>query len=81
MESRTVGTAREEGRVKRIKCDLFVIVGYPYQSECQNTIEVSDDFKEAMQQMNTAGWKKCGDKMQFGYFCPEHSKHNQFYAV
>lgn len=65
--------------MKIIKCNLFLIVGYPHKSECDNSIEVSEDFEEACKQMNDSGWKKCGKKMQFGYFCPEHSKMNQFY--
>lgn len=64
---------------KKLKCDLFLIVGYPHQSECFNTIDVPDTLKEAAAVMNKAGWRKCGQGSQFGYFCPRHANMNQFY--
>jgi len=69
--------------MKEIKCDLFIFVGYPGSPTCNNTIEVSEDnFKEACETMNKAGWKKCGgiygNLPGWGYFCPEHAKNNQF---
>ena len=33
--------------MKTIKCDLFVLVGYPHNGTCENTIEVSEDFETA----------------------------------
>lgn len=65
---------------KIFKCSLFLIIGYPHQSECQNTIEVSDVKEEAYMKMNGAGWRKNGKGSYFGYFCPEHAENNQFYV-
>lgn len=65
--------------MKTIKCDLFVMVGYPHSPTCISTINVSNDSKEAYEVMNKAGWRKCGKGTQFGYFCPQHAGANQFY--
>ena len=66
--------------MKSVKCNLFLFVSYP--NDCDNVIKVSDDFKEACDEMNAAGWRKCGGiygtMPGWGYFCPEHSKRNQF---
>lgn len=71
--------------VKRIKCDLFLIVGYPYKSDCHRYIDVDDDFKIAAKQMNEAGWRKCGgingNMPGWGYFCPDHATANQLYVA
>jgi len=70
--------------MKKIKCGLFLIIGYPNKGTCDNKIEVPDNYKEACKVMNDAGWKKCGgingSLANWGYFCPEHSKNNQFYS-
>jgi hypothetical protein len=67
-----------------IKCDLFLITGYPNKHDCQETINVFDDFKKACTEMNVAGWIKYGgiygNVSGWGYFCPLHSKVNQFYV-
>ena len=69
--------------MKEIKCDLFLFVGPPHSSTCDETISVPDDFKEACAVMNKAGWKKCGGiygtMPGWGNFCPKHAKRNQFY--
>ncbi len=72
---------------KTIECDLFIFVGYPHLPTCENKIEVSNDFKTAIKQMNDAGWVKCGSGTKqvgygfgrWGYFCPKHANCNQFY--
>ena len=72
--------------MKKIKCDLFIFVGYPHKPTCDNTIDVPDNFKDACNVMNNAGWKKCGGSRGgaclpgWGWFCPTHAKNNQFVA-
>lgn len=73
--------------MKTIKCSLFVFVGYPNSPTCSNSIEISDKYEIACEQLNKAGWRKCGSGSKttgypfgrWGYFCPEHADNNQYY--